>query len=671
MPRQAEKLRDRRLQRQTVPSSPAARAAIAPFPGAPASRDEHGSLRQSRGRRFWLAAAGAALLALIGVLGLLRWRAATSGAGVSAKTPVDPAEARLRRALEAQPNDATARLEMGKYCEGHARPFEAMWEYAEAQHLKPADAELPGHLASVLQTGQSVDLAAAQLQQGLAARPADLELRRGLAELYLSTAEPEHARSVMEDRREAVWQDLDAVVMLGRARQACGDTAGAVNAFKRSLALQPRQDQAWYRLGRLYLSLGRGEEAQDGFFHAIAADTSQPDYSLYAGMSYLQKPGPGGLDRAIRFFKQALAVRPNLSQAYYQYGIALEREGKRKDAVSEYEQAVLTDLNEAAPNLALGQSLMAAGNRYDGHRYLGRYYDLADRPAQAASEFHTMQALAPESVQPALLEGQIYIRTQQSSRAAAVTEAALRRHPDDIQLLERLAVLKINRGDRPYARRLLHHWLDLKPKASRPCWLLGRCDFGDLKYAEGIAWLEKAIQRQPREPDYYGFLGGGLLRVGTTESRRRAVDVLAQAVALAPENAEYRDLYGQALTQLGRYEEALQQYLKALNSDPFRISCYTPVSQLAWRLHRPGPGTFFPVVIRSVQDRLNQENLLWPHVWEQPHDAVGRLKLARFLCRTADLTKARHQLEQALEQRPDWPEARQLLATVRRAQDAL
>src|SRR5262249_15115255 len=149
-------------------------------------------------------------------------------------------------------------------------------------------------------------------------------------------------------------------------------------------------------------------------------------------------------------------------------------------------------------------------------------------------------------------------------------------HPDDIQLLERLAVLKINRGDRLYARRLLNHWLELKPKASRPLWLLGRCDFGDLKYPEGIAKLEEAIQRQPRDPNYYGFLGGGLLLQGTPESRQRAAETLAKAISMEPENAEFHELYAKTLQKLGRDDEARLHFLQALDYDPYRISCYTP-----------------------------------------------------------------------------------------------
>jgi tetratricopeptide (TPR) repeat protein len=602
-------------------------------------------------------------------LALLRGRAVSSSRhrAAQAAAPEDPTEVRLRQAAEARPNDPSARRELGQYYEGHDRPFEALWQYAEARRLAPADAELAIRTAASLRAGEVMDLSAAQLAEALRARPEDLEVRRRLADLYLATAEPRRARSVLEARRAQVWQDADAVIMLGRALQADGDDPGAIAAFERSLVLTMEQHEAWYRLGRAYLSQGKNEEARDALLHAMTHHRGRPEYPFYVGLTYLRQNGPGDLDRAIGFFKDALAVNPQYAPAHYQSGVAEERKGQPGAARSNYSFAILADASYAEPNLALGRSLATAGSAADAHQYLGRYYDLKDSPAAAVREFQAMAAAQPESIQPVLLAGQVYIRTQQDEKAVTATEAALKRSPDDAQLLERLAVLKINRGDRRYARRLLHHWLKLQPKASRPRWLLGRCDFGDLQWAAGVAWLEQAVERAPRNPHYLAFLGAGLLRMGTPESRERAAEVLAQAVAAAPENGGYRDLYGQALQRLGRYDEARRQFLQALNVEPTRIACIAPLTQLAWRLSQPGAGAFFPRVGRSVQQRVSEESVLWPHVWEHPDDAAGRLRLARLLCRTGDLTRARDQLEQVLARQPDSQEARQLTATVRRA----
>jgi hypothetical protein len=86
-------------------------------------------------------------------------------------------------------------------------------------------------------------------------------------------------------------------------------------------------------------------------------------------------------------------------------------------------------------------------------------------------------------------------------------------------------------------------------------------------------------------------------------------------------------------------------------------------------LKAPGAGEFFPKVTRAVQQRVSEENVLWPYAWHHPTDADGHLKLARFFCRTTQLTHARDHLEQAIELRPGWPEAKQLLTAVQRSME--
>jgi tetratricopeptide (TPR) repeat protein len=668
MPRAPVTARDRRggtKPAAAVGEAPAANGTTSssestrPAERLPITRGWHGT--RSRG----ILVAGGMLLVMIAAVGWFLGRQSRPVVPAAAGSAGDRTEIGLRGAVEANPNDIKARLALADYYHSQARQFEAIWEYAEARHLAPADPALLLRLADALQNVEMVPLAIPPLREALRARPDDLALRQELAEFYLITAKPQQARAVLEERREAVWQDADAVIALGRSRQAAGDEDGARAAFQQSLALQPEQHAAWYRLGRLHLSRGRIDEARDAFFHAMTALPSQPEHPYYTGLTFLQSQRREDTERAISLFKDALSANPNYAPAYYQQGVALERLGQRRAALSHYSFAAMADTSYPDPARALGQGLAAAGKKADSHRQMGRYYDIMDEPADSVREFQQMDRVGSGSVQPTLLMGQVLIRTGQSDRAVEITEAALKRHPDDVQLLERLAVLKINRGDRNYARRLLHHWLTLKPQAARPCWLLGRCDLGDLRYKEAIAWLEKAIARQPGNAHFHGFLGGGLLRMNTPETRTRAAEALAQAVALAPDDAQYRDLYGQALQRLDRPGEARQQFLRALDAEPLRMGCYTPLLQIAWRLNQRGAAKFLPGMTRWVQGRVSTESLVWPRVWERPEDAVQRVKLARFLCEGGDLKRARRQLEQTLARRPDLAEARQLLATVR------
>jgi tetratricopeptide (TPR) repeat protein len=611
-----------------------------------------------------------ALLALLGAASLSLWQEMRPAPRSTTTTVIeDAAETRLRQAVEARPGDVAARLALGGYLEQQARPFEAMWEYAGTRHLAAAHPALPGRMAAVLREGEAIDQAAAPLVEALRARPRDMALRRQLAELRLAMGEPGMARQVMEAHRELVWQHSGSAITLGRARQAAGDVAAATAAYQRAMALDPKSGDAYYRLGRLYLQQGESDRARDAFFHAMFLQQSNPDYPFYAGMAYLQQAGTGDAERALRFFKDTLVLNSRYAPAHYQSGRALERMGRRSAALSRYSLALIADGSLAEATQALGRGLATVGNAADAHRYLGKYYDLIDRPAAAVAEFRRMEAAAPQSVDPALLIGQVYMRTRQSPRAVAVTEAALKRHPDDPQLLERLTVLKINLGDWAAARRFLERWMQAEPKSSRPYWLMGRCELGDQKYQEAITWLEKAVAREPRNPHYLGYLGAALLKQDAAASRERAAQVLAEAVALAPDEAEYRELYGQALQRLGQDEPARRQFLRALDADPSRIGAYLSVSQTARRLNQPGSAAYFAAMVRSVQARESEETRLWTRVWRRPAEAASRLELARFLCRTGQLDRARNQLEEAVTLQPTSAEARALLATVQRCKD--
>jgi predicted Zn-dependent protease len=68
--------------------------------------------------------------------------------------------------------------------------------------------------------------------------------------------------------------------------------------------------------------------------------------------------------------------------------------------------------------------------------------------------------------------------------------------------------------------------------------------------------------------------------------------------------------------------------------------------------------------VRVAAGRAREELRLWRAAWDHPHDAAAYFRLAEFLVRTGELTKAQSQLEEGLRLRPDWPQARQTLARV-------
>jgi Flp pilus assembly protein TadD len=68
--------------------------------------------------------------------------------------------------------------------------------------------------------------------------------------------------------------------------------------------------------------------------------------------------------------------------------------------------------------------------------------------------------------------------------------------------------------------------------------------------------------------------------------------------------------------------------------------------------------------MRSVQERRSEEKRQRRAAGQNPHDPSHYYALAKALLQGGEVAKAQSQLEQALQLRPGWPEARLLLKRV-------
>lgn len=625
-------------------------------------------------RRVWLWAGLALLCALlVGLVAAIRvWRQpgeARIREVLQRHLPEDPEEARLLGAVASRPADPGARGNLGGYYERQARPFEAVWEYAEAARLAPADLEMRRSMSASLAAGRLPGPAAETLAELLRTRPGDLLARRQLAQLRLQMGDPEAALALLAPRREELWRDPEAARELGQVYEAAGQPAQAVAAYQEVTRRRPHDGEAYYRLGRLLRAAGKPAEARDALFHARVNGANRGATNTEIGEAYLAGSGRGDLEHAISFLEEA--ARDGSAEAFYQLGLLERRRGRPRQAVNRFSQALMADGTLAETCRAMAQTLTAMGQPAEAHRYMGRYYDLMDNSAAAIAEYRAWQSLQPANTEPALRIGEIHVRDQQNERAATLTEAALARDPRNTRLLERLIALKIAIGDRIAARRLCSDWMKQDPKAAAPYWLMGRAALGDVRYEEGARWLEEAVRRAPDNVEVLGFLGAALQRIPRRESRERSVEVLAHAMALNPDHAEYRELLAHSLRQLGQHDLARRQFLRALDADPRRVTCYNAAAQLAWQLRSPGAGALFARLVQQVQEQIREETLRQRQVLDHPRSAEARLALGRFLMGQGRLAPAEVQIADAVALRPGWPEATRLLARLRRVKAVL
>ena len=119
---------------------------------------------------------------------------------------------------------------------------------------------------------------------------------------------------------------------------------------------------------------------------------------------------------------------------------------------------------------------------------------------------------------------------------------------------------------------------------------LGRCSFllGDPQKAQGL--YQKALRMNPHNGRTYMYLGELHYRLKNLE---RAYQDFAAAAALDMKNIEARKNVGLVLTLLGRKDEAIREYLEALNRAPGDLVILRRLASLYFARGDDSNGTAF------------------------------------------------------------------------------
>jgi tetratricopeptide (TPR) repeat protein len=212
------------------------------------------------------------------------------------------AAAVFRRCLAANPRleEAHVQLVILTGMKRQADAFERqLWDYFDKTEWRIAALRMLSRGIPFLPSRTTVDPAHDEghlLEQGLAADPADPDIRPALARYYLTRGEVDKALPLLE-----AWLEMDpddplarvewvaCLLEQGRTDEAApyldpvpdqlarsarfwglrgeflkrrGDYDGAVEAFRRAVDLEPRNPEARFRLGQALRAAGRGDEAE-------------------------------------------------------------------------------------------------------------------------------------------------------------------------------------------------------------------------------------------------------------------------------------------------------------------------------------------------------------------------------------------------------------------------
>lgn len=335
---------------------------------------------------------------------------------------------------------------------------------------------------------ENIDQALRLFELALEEDPLYAPAHAGLGEAYWrryeATREVEWvSEAVHHSRRAAVLDDElgRAHETLGLVYAGTGEYDEAIASYARALQADSTSASAWRGLAGAYASAGRLGEAEQTFQQAIAL---RPDY--WAGHNdlgafYFHR---GRYEEAVAPFQEVVALTPDNVRAYVNLGASYSMLGRPEEAQEALERA-----------LTIGPSYRAYANLATVHFYEGRYAEAAAMYEEAfglqGSEDHRVWGNFADAL----------YNTSQDERAReayehaiGLAEAQRAVHPDDPDLLSRLASYYSMTGASEKALALLDRALALGPENPEVLATAGELYEHVRRREDALKWIGEALK---------------------------------------------------------------------------------------------------------------------------------------------------------------------------------
>jgi len=394
--------------------------------------------------------------------------------------------------------------------------------YARALQRSPRDQAMKARYASALMNAggrANIEKARTALSEiAAAARTPDArtlyllsQAQRRLGEFKEAEAS---ARKVIAQNMRSPW----GYYALAEALEGRRQYQSVVDELAPVVAANRTKDASTFDVGILlphlgfaYQELGQHDKAIASFEEArklAPDDPATAGYLIEANIAAKKYPA------AIEAAKSALSQHPNDLRLTRLQAQALRQSGKADQGIALREEAVKHHEDDPAAYISLAQA-----------------YSDADRGAQALKVLQDAQGKFPSDDGIAFELGSVFDKQKRFAEAETAFRQVLARDPENAIALNYLGYMLAERGER----------LD-----------------------ESVGYLKRALQVEPENPSYLDSLGWAYFKADKLDlaetNLKRAADQLKT-------NSVIQEHYGQVLFKLGRYDEAIAAWTRALAGD--------------------------------------------------------------------------------------------------------
>jgi tetratricopeptide (TPR) repeat protein len=281
------------------------------------------------------------------------------------KTDLDEAVAELSRAVDMDDHQPHFHLVLGQLFAEQQAFTRAISHLARAAALSPADPEAAYNLGLALRLQGNMEGAETQLRAALAKDQDHGLARRSLGLVLRQKGDLAGAASELRRAVRQLPLDAQGQHLLGSVLLKLGETAGAIAGLREAVRLDPALAEARVLLAQALARLGQQDEAQREQLeveriNARKAALGRALVLLDSSTALLER---GDVAGAIAQRREAVHASPDLAEAHYELGLALQRVPQAMaDAEAALRQAIGLDPRFARAHAALARLLDAKGD---------------------------------------------------------------------------------------------------------------------------------------------------------------------------------------------------------------------------------------------------------------------------------------------------------------------
>jgi tetratricopeptide (TPR) repeat protein len=256
----------------------------------------------------------------------------------------------------------------------------------------------------------------------------------------------------------------------------------------------------------------------------------------------------GKRDEAIQQFDAALRIRPTHAPAYYNTGLALAAKGDFAGAIPKYTKAIELEPGFAYSYYSLGIALANLG-RFD----------------EAISQFQITLQMQPNYAPGYFNLGNTLAAKGQSDEALACFRRTLQIEPKFADALVAMANTWTVKGRLDEATNCLRQALQINPQHAGALAIMGNLLLAGGRFDEAIDYYHKTLQINPNHAGVLMNLGNALLSKGQLDE---GIEAYRKSLQFDPGNVGTHFNLGIALERRSKFAEAREQFAEALRLKP-------------------------------------------------------------------------------------------------------